>query len=370
MIKQHQTMINPVQIKHFTVGTHHPCLVIAEAGVNHNGDIKIAHQLIDEANRVGADAVKFQIFKSERLVTPQSTKADYQLETTQGDASQLSMLKQLELSDDEHAQLKRHCDDVGILYLCTPYEEKSADVLEKIGVDAYKIGATDTVNIPFLRYIAQKKRPVLLSTGMTTLGDVERSVNEMKHHDSDDHLILLQCTSEYPAPFSDINLRAIDTMSRAFGCPVGFSDHTPGIGASPWAVAVGACVIEKHFTLDRQMTGPDHRASIDPKEMQELVSTIRNVELALGDGIKRIMPSEEKNQSKMQKSLVAKRPIHVGQIISAQDLACKRPGSGLSPKWWDRVIGKRAAQNLDKDEFISLQSICWEDQGLNPGKSN
>jgi len=349
-----------VRIKDFKIGRKYPCFIIAEAGVNHNGDIHIAHKLIEAAKLAGADAVKFQSFKAEALVTPQSRKADYQLKTTHGDNSQFSMLKQLELSKQDQAQLKKHCDDEGILYLCTPYEQTSADLLESIGVDAYKIASTDTSNLPFLRHLAQKNIPVILSTGMSNLGDVEESVNELKLHGLDGKIIVLQCTAEYPVPLEDINLRAMKTMEFAFGCPVGFSDHTSGIGASPWAVAAGACVVEKHFTLDRNMEGPDHKASVEPNEMAQLVGTIRNVELALGDGMKKIMPSEHKNKSKMQKSLVATREISAGRMIKPEDLTCKRPGTGLPPNWFDKVIGKQAAKNIHKDDVLNLDAISWK----------
>ncbi len=349
-----------VRIKNFEIGRNNPCFIIAEAGVNHNGDINIAHQLIDAAKQSGADAVKFQSFKAEALVTRHSKKAAYQLKTTHGDPSQLAMLKALELSQENQAQLKKHCDDVGILYLCTPYEHDSADLLEQIGVDGYKIASTDTSNIPFLRHIAKKGIPVILSTGMSSLAEVEASVNELKSHGLEGKIILLQCTSEYPVPIEDINLYAMRTMEMAFCCPVGFSDHTPGIGASPWAVAAGACVVEKHFTLDRGMTGPDHKASVVPEEMTQLVDTVRTVEKALGDGIKRVMPSEQKNKSKMQKSLVATRDISAGETILPEDITCKRPGTGLTPKWFDRVVGKKAAQQIDKDDVLTLGTISWD----------
>ena len=355
-------MDNFVRIKDFKIGKKHPCFIIAEAGVNHNGNINIAHKLIESAKAAGADAVKFQCFKAESLVTRNSGKADYQLKTTSGDDSQFSMLKQLELSDREQAQLKKHCDDEGILYLCTPYEQNSADLLETIGVDAYKIASTDTSNIPFLRYLAPKNIPVILSTGMSNLGDVEESVDELKKNGLDGKIIILQCTAEYPAPLEDINLRAMKTMELAFGCPVGFSDHTSGIGASPWAVAAGACVVEKHFTLDRCMEGPDHKASIEPQEMGQMVSTIRNVELALGDGMKRIMPSERKNKSKMQKSLVATREISAGRMIKPEDLTCKRPGTGLPPNWLDKVIGQQVLKTIKKDDVLTLEAIAWKSE--------
>ena len=352
-------MIQPVEIKDFIIGPGNPCFIIAEAGVNHNGDIKLAHELIDEATEAGSDAIKFQSFIAEDVVTLEAQKADYQIETTGKNDGQFAMLKKLELSGEQQAELKAHCDKVNILYLCTPYEEKSADLLESIGVAAYKIASTDTSNIPFLRYLARKDIPVILSTGMSTLGEVEESVNELKLQGLVGKIIILQCTSEYPAPLKDINLRAMKTMELAFGCPVGFSDHTQGIGASPWAVAAGACIIEKHFTLDRNMKGPDHRASIEPNELRELVETIRNVEAALGDGIKRPMPSEIANKPRMQKSLVATRSLAAGETVREADLTCKRPGSGLPPKWIDRVVGKKVSREIDRNSLITLNDINW-----------
>jgi len=354
-------MVQQVKIGDFIIGPDRPCLIIAEAGVNHNGDIKLAHELIDAAVEAGVDAIKFQSFITKDIVTVEAQKADYQIGTTGKNGSQFTMLKKLELSGEQQAELKAYCDKANILYLCTPYEEKSADLLESIGVAAYKIASTDISNIPFLRYLARKDIPVILSTGMSTLGEVEESVNELKLHGLNGKIIILQCISEYPAPVKDINLRAMKTMEIAFGCPVGFSDHTPGIGASPWAVAAGACVVEKHFTLDRKMEGPDHRASIEPSELKELVRTIRDVEVALGDGIKRVMPSETANKPRMQKSLVATRTISAGDVIQISDLTCKRPGSGMPPKWFDKVIGKKAAKLIQKEEKLKLDSIIWSD---------
>ncbi len=352
-------MIKPVEIKDFMIGPGNPCFIIAEAGVNHNGDMKLAHKLIDATAKAGVDAVKFQSFVTEDIVTPEAQKARYQVETTGQNGGQFAMLKSLELSKDQQKELKTHCDEAGILYLCTPYEERSADLLEAIGVSAYKIASTDTTNIPFLRYLARKDIPVILSTGMSSLGDVEEAVNELKIHGLNGGIIILQCTSEYPAPVNEINLRAMRTMALAFGCPVGFSDHTPGIGASPWAVAAGACIVEKHFTLDRNMEGPDHRASIEPNELKELVRTIRDVEAALGDGIKRPMPSELPNKTRMQKSLVTTRTLAVGETIKEADLTCKRPGSGLPPKWFDRVVGRKTAKEIQKGKMLELNSVNW-----------
>ena len=299
-------MIKPVKIGDHWVGPGHPCFIIAEAGVNHNGNMDLAHRLIDVAVEGGADAIKFQCFVSEKLVTPKALKAEYQVETTSNKSGQLEMLKALELSDEHHAELKEHCAEKKILYLCTPYEESSVDMLDRMGLAAYKIASTDTTNTPFLKYVASKGRPVILSTGMSTLAEVEQAVNALSSAGLEGKIIILHCTSEYPAPIEDTNLLAMLTMQQAFSCPVGFSDHTPYLGAGPWAVVLGACIIEKHFTLDRNMPGPDHRASLTPDELVELVHTVRQVELSLGNGVKRPMTGELKNKPLMQKSLVAR----------------------------------------------------------------
>ena len=354
-------MISPVKIGDKLVGSGDECLIIAEAGVNHNGDIKLAHKLIDVAVESGADAVKFQSFVTEALLTKRALKAGYQVQTTGKGGSQFDMLKNLELSWDQQAELKSHCVEDNILYLCTPYERESVDFLIGLQIAAMKVASTDTTNIPFLRYLASKNCPVILSTGMSTLGEVEEAVNVLEACGLKGKIVLLHCTSQYPAPIEHINLRAMKTMKQAFGCPVGFSDHTQGLGASPWAVAVGACVIEKHVTLDRNMEGPDHRASIEPDEMKQLVTTIRQVEAALGDGIKRPMPSEIANKLRIQKSLVSTRSISAGETIQEADLTCKRPGNGLSPKWFDRVVGRKAARQIQKEAKLELNSIIWSD---------
>lgn len=355
-------MISPVKIGNHLVGPSHPCFVIVEAGVNHNGDMRLAHKLIDAAVKAGADSVKFQSFVSEELVTSEAPKAEYQIKTTGGTNSQYEMLKALELTADNQAELKEHCTEKQILYLCTPYEKSSVDMLEKIDIAAFKIASTDTTNIPLLRYIAGKGRPVILSTGMSSLEEVRQAYNTLNTAGLDGKIIILHCTSEYPAPIEESNLRAILTMQKAFSCPVGFSDHTVGLGASPWAVAIGACMIEKHFTLDRSMPGPDHRASLEPDELADLVQTVRQVETSLGDGVKRPMPSELKNKPRMQKSLVAIYPIRAGEIITPKILTCKRPGGGLSPSWFDRVVGKRAAVDIPQDGILTQSSVEWNEQ--------
>lgn len=355
-------MIQPVQIGKRLVGPGQPCFVVAEAGVNHNGDVRLAHQLIDAAAEAGADAVKFQSFITEELVTTETPKAGYQVETTGEPGSQYEMLKGLELGVNQHAELKAHCEQLEILYLCTPYDNTSVDMLDHMNVAAFKVASTDTTNIPYLRYIASKNRPVILSTGMSTLGDVEEAVNTLQGGGLIGKIVILHCTSEYPAPIHEANLRAMLTMQQAFNCPVGFSDHTQGIDASVWAVAVAACVIEKHFTLDRNMPGPDHKASLEPAELAKLVQTVHDVETVLGDGVKRLMPSELANKPLMQKSLVARRDISAGKIIKSEDLICKRPGFGLAPSWLDRVVGKRAAVDIPKNKVLTLFSVDWDEE--------
>lgn len=360
-LEKRKAMMLSVKIKDRVIGKNQKCFVIAEAGVNHNGDVALAHKLVEVAASTGADAVKFQYFITEELITPNAPKAEYQVQTTKKPGSQYEMLKGLELSTHEQAELKEHCEELGILYLCTPYDNQSVDALDKMNVSAFKIASTDTTNLPFLRYVASKNRPVILSTGMSTLGEVEQAVNTLRTVGLDGKIILLHCTSEYPAPLNEVNLRAILTMQQAFACPVGYSDHTPGVGVSSWAVALGACAVEKHFTLDRDMDGPDHRASLEPDELFTLVKTIRQVEAALGDGIKHPTSSELSNKPMMQKSLVVRNGIRAGEVITENNLSCKRPGFGLAPSWFERVVGKRVTRDIPDNEMLTLAHIDWHE---------
>jgi len=348
-----------VRIGDRLVGGDAPVMIIAEAGVNHNGDVKLAHELIDVAAKAGADAVKFQSFITEELVTMNAAKAEYQVTTTGSPGRQYEMLKALELTAEEQASLKAHCEELGILYLCTPYETISVDMLDRLGVVAFKIASTDTTNVPFLKYVASKGRPVILSTGMSTLGEVEMAVEALRAGGLGGQFILLHCVSEYPAPIQEANLRAMRALAQAFGCPVGYSDHTRGIGAAPWAVAAGACVVEKHYTLDRKMPGPDHRASLEPKELTQLVRNIREVERSLGDGIKRPTDGELRNKVLMQKSLVASREIRAGEQISPDAVTCKRPGTGLAPHYFDVIVGHKAVKAIAAGEVLTFGSIDW-----------
>lgn len=352
--------MNIVAIDSKLIGGDNPCYVIAEAGVNHNGDMEIAHKLIDEAVACKADAVKFQTFVAEDLVTKMAAKANYQIETTGSGGGQLEMLKALELSPEQCAILKTHCDETGITFLCTPYEIRSASALVEIDIAAIKIASTDTTNIPFLRSVADFGRPVILSTGMCTMSEVEDAVEALQK--IRDRLIILHCTSEYPAPIEDINLSVIASLSDVFQCPAGYSDHTEGIEAGPWSLIAGAKVIEKHFTLDTGMAGPDHRASLNPGEMAQMIGSIRRAEMAFGDGVKNVSASERDNRDRMRKSLVAVRYISKGQTISADDLACKRPGSGLPPKLFDVVIGQKAAVDIQADSILMNEQIIWDDR--------
>jgi N,N'-diacetyllegionaminate synthase len=351
-------MADVLQIGGRTIGGHAPALVIAEAGVNHNGDPTLAHALIDAAADAGADCIKFQSFVATEIVVPSLAKADYQQRSGDATESQISMLRALELNADVFAALMAHCERRGILFLSTPYDEPSVRMLDRLGVAGFKIASTDTTNTAFLRLVGGLGRPILLSTGMCTIDEVAQAVGTLEAEGA--NFALLQCTSQYPAPVADTNLRAMRTLESRFGRPVGFSDHTEGLGVSAWAVAAGACIIEKHFTLDRRMDGPDHAASIEPAELRELVGTIRAVETALGDGIKRIMPSEAGNKPMMQKRLVARRALLEGEAIDADMLACKRAPSGLPASAWDSVMGRKTARAIAANESITAEHLHWQ----------
>lgn len=331
------------------------CFIIAEAGVNHNGDINIAKKLVDKAKEAGVDAIKFQTFRAENLVTKEAPKAEYQKETT-GDGSQFEMLKKLELSLEDHITLKRYCEEKGIMFISTPFDFESVDLLEKTGVSLYKVSSGDLTNLPLLSYIANKNKPIILSTGMANLGEVEEAVETISKA-GNDRTILLHCTSNYPTAYEDVNLRAMLTMKEAFKLPVGYSDHTIGIEIPIAAVALGAKVIEKHFTLDRNMKGPDHRASIEPDELKIMVRSIRNIELAMGDGIKRCNKSEENIRKVARKSIVAGRDISKDEVITINNISFKRPEFGLKPKYVDLVVGKKARRNIKVNEFITFNDV-------------
>jgi N,N'-diacetyllegionaminate synthase len=330
-------------------------LIIAEAGVNHNGDMAIAKQLIAAAKSAGADIVKFQTFKTGNLVTKSADKAEYQKSTTGTSENQYDMIRKLELSRADHESLINECHRQGIRFFSTAFDTESFDLLVSLGLDQVKIPSGELTNLPLLRYMTRLGLPVMLSTGMATLGEIEAAIDAIVQAGTPRNLItVLHCTTEYPAPMVDVNLRAMVNMKGVLGVEVGYSDHTPGIEIPIAAVALGARVIEKHFTLDRALPGPDHQASLEPHELKTMVDAIRNVEVALGDGVKRPSASELKNKPIARKSLVAIRAIRAGEAFSADNIGTKRPGTGITPMRWDEVIGRRAQRDFKVDELIEL----------------
>lgn len=330
--------------------------IIAEAGVNHNGSMDFALKLVDAAKKAGADAVKFQTFKAGKLVKKDAEKAQYQKKSTGSEETQFEMLKKLELSEKDFLELKAYCDSAGIMFLSSAFDEESAEFLNSLGMEMFKIPSGEITNLPYLRKIGSFKKPVILSTGMSYLEEVADAVAVFDACGlSRSVLSILHCSTEYPALFHEVNLKAMLTMLEAFkGVTIGYSDHTRGIEIPIAAVALGAKVIEKHFTLDRNMQGPDHKASLEPDQLAEMVKSIRNVEVAIGDGKKIPCPSEIPNRGIVRKSIVAARNIKKGEIISSNDIQAKRPGLGVSPMRWDEIIGKVAPNDLEEDEYIWL----------------
>jgi N-acetylneuraminate synthase len=343
-----------VTIGHRHVGAGSPCFVIAEAGVNHNGDMPLALALVDAAAEAGADAVKFQTFVAERLTTTDAPKAAYQQERTGRAGSQREMLRKLELSPDAHRQLQRRCAERGLMFLSTPFDEGSADLLEALDVPAYKIPSGEITNLPLLAHVARKRRPIILSSGMADLAEVRCAVDAI-HAVGNDRLILLQCTSAYPAPADRANLRAMRTMADAFGVPVGYSDHTPGIAVALAAAALGAAVIEKHLTMDRTLAGPDHQASIEPGEFGELVLGIRTVEAALGSGVKTPTDDERALAAVVRRSLVAARDLTAGEVLVREMVTAKRPGTGMTPSALPALIGRRLRVDVAADAPLQVE---------------
>ncbi len=330
-------------------------LIIAEAGVNHNGSIILAKQLIDAAAFAGADIVKFQTFNANRQVTRTAKKADYQAQVTGIEESQHAMLARLELTEDMHHDLIAYCQTRNIVFLSTGFDLQSVDLLVRLGQECFKIPSGEITNLPYLRHIGQLSKTVILSTGMATLGDIEVAIDVLEQAGTPRaNLTVLHCTTEYPTPMNEVNLRAMQSINKAFGVAVGYSDHTCGIEVAIAAVAMGATVIEKHFTLDRKLPGPDHQASLEPAELSAMVTAIRNIEDALGDGIKRPTSSETRNKSVARKSLVASCEIKAGEVFTADNLTSKRPGTGISPMRWDEVIGMYARKNYLVDDLIEF----------------
>jgi len=330
-------------------------LIIAEAGVNHNGDLKIAKKLVDTAAEAGADLVKFQTFNADRLVTNAARKAAYQIQATGSRESQHEMLRRLELTEDMHQELIAHCAARNIGFFSTSFDIESTDLLVSYGQEQFKIPSGEITNLPYLRHIGQLGRPVILSTGMSTMDEIGSALRILANSGTPKNAItVLHCTTEYPTPMPEVNLRAMISIRENFRVKVGYSDHTLGIEVAVAAVAMGATVIEKHFTLDRNLPGPDHKASLEPSELKSMVVAIRNIEVALGDGIKRPTPSETKNIPVVRKSIIASKAIQAGEIFKNENLTTKRPGTGISPMRFDEVLSKKARRNFAEDELIEL----------------
>ena len=328
-------------------------LIIAEAGVNYNGDISLAKRMVDVAAEAGADIVKFQTGKPENSISVNAKKADYQEATTGTDESQLEMCKKLMLPDKDYPELVDYCNKKGIEFLSTPFDRESVDFLANLGVRKWKIPSGEITHLPLLVHIAKRGEPVILSTGMSTIEEIRDALSVLAENGAND-ITVLQCNTEYPTPFEDANITAMNTLKKEFGCNIGYSDHTFGITAPIAAVALGATVIEKHFTLDRHMPGPDQSASLEPDELKTMVKMIRETELALGDGEKKPSDSELKNKDIARKSIVAKKSIKAGEIFSEENITCKRPGNGISPMKWNDIIGQTAKYDFEFDEQIRV----------------
>jgi N,N'-diacetyllegionaminate synthase len=333
-------------------------IIIAEAGVNHNGDLALAKKLIDAASDASADYVKFQTFKAEKIASRLAEKAEYQKKSTGTGESQLSMLKKLELTDQDHKDLIDYCRKKSITFLSTPFDMDSIDLLKGLGISLGKIPSGEITNLPYLQKMARSFDTLVMSTGMADMGEIEAAVNVIIGTGFPKHkLTVLHCTTEYPTPFVEVNLRAMQTIRDRFGVSVGYSDHTPGIEVPVAAVALGACLIEKHFTLDRNMEGPDHKASLEPDELKAMITAIRHIELALGSTEKKPGPSEIKNKMVARKSIVAARNLEPGHIIQADDLTTKRPGTGISPMEIPQIIGKKIVQPIREDQLLTYGHI-------------
>lgn len=364
-----------IKIGNKLVGKGNPCFIIAEAGVNHNGSLKLAKKLVDIAKEAGTDAVKFQTFKAENVVIKNEEMAEYQKKNTGKKQTQLEMLKELELDYKDFLGLKKYCDKKKIIFLSTPYDEESADFLGKLGVLAFKISSSDLNNIPLMRHVAKKKRPIIISTGASYLKEVKEAVRAVKK-EGNGKIILLHTTSLYPTPLKDVNLKAILTLKKEFNLPTGYSDHTLGINVSLVAVALGIRVIEKHFTLDKNLPGPDHQVSLEPPELKALVQDIRSiekrlakkekpanilkeldVEIALGNGIKKPVKDESEERALGWRSIVASKEIPKGTIIRKDMLGIKRPGTGIQPKYFDKILGKIARKEIKEDTLIKFEDL-------------
>ncbi|MDA7541829.1 N-acetylneuraminate synthase [Gammaproteobacteria bacterium] len=330
-------------------------IIIAEAGVNHNGDLVLAKKLIEVAANAGADFVKFQTFNADRQVTKVAKKADYQKKTTNNKESQHLMLRRLELSEQMHYELISHCDKCNIKFFSTGFDIESINFLNTLNQQIFKIPSGEITNLPYLRHIGSLGKKVIMSTGMASIDEIESAINILEQAGMvRNDLTVLHCTTQYPTPMSDVNLRAMISIKKKFEVDIGYSDHTLGIEIASAAVAIGAKVIEKHFTLDRNLPGPDHLASLEPLELNEMVANIRNIETALGDGVKRAMPGESKNKNMARKSLVAATSIKAGEIFTTSNIDIKRPGNGISPMLYDEIIGQKAIRDFVTEELIEI----------------
>ncbi|SMC39421.1 N-acetylneuraminate synthase [Sporomusa malonica] len=325
--------------------------IIAEAGVNHNGNLELAKKMVYKAKEAGADCIKFQTFVSKNVVSKNANKADYQKQQTKADESQLAMLQKLELTFNDFVKLNNYCKDQGIQFLSTPFDFDSIDFLASLDMGIWKIPSGEITNLPYLVKIAKMHKPIIMSTGMSTISEIEDAMSILRENGSGE-ITLLHCTTEYPTPYTDVNLKAMDTLKEKFNVPIGYSDHTKGIEIPVAAAAIGATVIEKHFTLDRNMEGPDHKASLEPCELKAMVNAIRNTELAIGIAEKKVTESEKKNIAIARKSIVASRDIKRGEVFTPDNLTVKRPGNGISPMRWFEVLGKTAKCDFEEDELI------------------
>lgn len=349
-------MVAAIKIAAKRIGQNQPCFIIAEAGVNHNGSVRLACRLVDAAAKAGADAVKFQTFKAEKLVTRSARQAAYQARNTGKVESQYDMLKRLELSAAAHRALSSYCRRKKIIFLSTPFDEESADLLEALNVSAFKIGSGELTNLPFLSYVARKGKPMVISTGMATFAEVKKAINAVRRA-GNRQIVLLHCVSSYPAEARWANLRAIQSMQKKFGLPVGYSDHVIKNEPALAAVALGACVIEKHFTIDRALSGPDQKLSLEPDELKQLISGIRTVELALGNGIKKPVQEEKPVAKLVRRSLVAACDIPSGTKLAKKHIAIKRPGTGLAPVMISKLVGRETRRFIKQGTLFSRGMI-------------
>jgi len=349
--------LKDIQIKNKFIGYDHPCFIIAEAGVNHNGRLDLAKKLVDAAAKAGVDAVKFQFFEASKVVTDDAEMAEYQKENLQSNESQVEMLKKLELNEENHKILKDYAEKKGLIFLSTPHSgDEAVDALERMDMAAYKIGSGDLTNKPFLEHVAKTQKPIFLSTGMATMPEVKKAIEWIRKA-GNDKIIALHCTSNYPCPYDEVNMNAMKTMMNELDCLVGYSDHTIGTEIPILARAMGACLVEKHYTLDKNMEGPDHKASADPEELKFIVKSIRNIEKAFGWSEKKPNKSEKPIMDMVRKSLVADKDIKKGKKIEPKDIFIKRPGTGIQPEDYDKVIGKKAKADIKKNKLISWEKL-------------